>query len=114
MTTATETGPQWIRRLYRLADLEPGLRILAQGFAAKRADADIFALAERCEAAAKRFDVVSDAYDDAENAEPHDQAADDEAFRLQGVALDEFRDAALPLIGPGLPLPTVFSPRRGR
>jgi hypothetical protein len=61
-------------------------------------DADIFALAARCEAAEKHFNVTSDAYGVAEFAEPHDQAAEDEAERLQGIALDELGDAALPLV----------------
>ena len=30
--------------------------------------------------------------------QPHDQAAQEEADRLQGIASDAFRDAALPLI----------------
>jgi hypothetical protein len=83
-----ETGSQKTRRFYRLADLEPGLKILAQGLAAKRADAAIFALAARCEAAEKHFNVASDAYAVAELAEPHDQAAEDEAERLQDIASD--------------------------
>jgi hypothetical protein len=114
----TETGAQWIRALFRPGVLERGLQLLAreidnpivnprrQKDADQIADADILALAERCEAAGKRFDVVSGAYFDvvsgaydvAEFAEPHDQAAEDEAYRLQGFALDEFRDAALPLV----------------
>jgi hypothetical protein len=61
-------------------------------------DADIFALAERCEAAAKRFNLTCDAYTVAEFSEPHDQAAEDEAERRQGVASDELDNAALPLI----------------
>jgi hypothetical protein len=61
-------------------------------------DADILALAERCEAAARRAGVASDAYAVAEFASPHNQAEEDEALRLQGVALDEFRDASLSLI----------------
>jgi hypothetical protein len=61
-------------------------------------DADILALAERCEAAARRAGVASDAYAVAEFAEPHDQAAEDEALRLQGIALCELGDAALPLV----------------
>jgi hypothetical protein len=97
-TMTTDTSSQWIRRLYRHADLELGLKILAQGVAAKRADADILALAERCEAAAKRADAACDALNVAESAEVRDKTAVDEALRLQGIALDEFRDVALPLI----------------
>jgi hypothetical protein len=61
-------------------------------------DADILALAERCEAAARRAGVASDAYAVAEFASPHNQAAEDEAERLQHIALDEYRDAALSLV----------------
>ena len=61
-------------------------------------DADIFALAARCEAAEKHFNATGGAYDVAMLAEPHDQAAMDEAFRLQGIALDDLGDATLPLV----------------
>jgi hypothetical protein len=44
------------------------------------------------------FNVTSDAYALAEFAEPDDQAAEDEAERLQGIASDELDAAALPLI----------------
>jgi hypothetical protein len=42
--------------------------------------------------------VTAHAYDVAEFAEPHDQAAEDEADRLQGIASDELDNAVLPLI----------------
>jgi hypothetical protein len=44
------------------------------------------------------FNVTSDAYAVAEFAEPNDQAAEDEAERLQDIASDELDNAALPLI----------------
>jgi hypothetical protein len=100
MTTVTETDPYGIRLLFRPGVLERGLKILAQGLAErspKTAD-PIFALAAQCEAAAKRFDVAADAHGVAESAAPRDKAAVDETFRLQCIASDEFRDAALPLI----------------
>jgi hypothetical protein len=102
----TETASQWIRRLYRPGVRELGLKTLAQEIAKHprrdpadpTPDADIFALAERCEAAAQRFYVTSAAYAVAEFAEPHDQAAEDEAERLQVVAQDELGEATLPLV----------------
>jgi hypothetical protein len=101
-----ETGSQWIRRLYRPGVRELGLRILAQEIAKRPRlspgdpipDADIFALASRCEAAGNRADAACDALEVAELAKPRAKAAVDEALRLQGIALDEFRDVALPLI----------------
>jgi hypothetical protein len=94
----TKTGSEWIRNLYRPGALERGYRILAREMDKRLADADVFALASRCEAAGKRFDVASDALEAAEFAKPRDEAAADEAYRLQGIANIEFRDAALPLI----------------
>jgi hypothetical protein len=103
---ATRSPVHWLHRFYCPEAHELGLRILAQAIANRPRpnpadpipDADIFALASRCEAAGKRSVVATDAYAVAEFAEPHDQAAEDEALRLQGIAIDEFRDAALPLV----------------
>jgi hypothetical protein len=94
----TEPGSEWIRNLYRPGVLERGYRLLAREMDKRLADADIFALASRCEAAAKHFNVTTHAYGVAEFAEPHDQAAEDEAERLQDIASDELDNAALPLI----------------
>jgi hypothetical protein len=63
----TDTRPQWIRRLYHQADLELGLRILAQGFAERHRLPQIEALAAEFEdaAAAERRGGKTDADADA-------------------------------------------------
>jgi hypothetical protein len=66
--------------------------------AAAHPDADLFALAERCEAAAKRAAVAADAYAVAEFASPHNEAEEAEALRLQGIALDELEDLATQVV----------------
>jgi hypothetical protein len=55
-------------------------------------------VAARCEAAAKHQGAASDAYAGAEFAVPHDKAEEAEALRLQGIALDELRDIAVPML----------------
>jgi hypothetical protein len=67
--------------------------------AAAHPDADLFALAERCEAAAKRADVAADAYGVAEFASPHNEAEEAEALRLQDISLDELNDLATQVVG---------------
>jgi hypothetical protein len=102
MTTTTVT-PSRRAALGVLAGI-PALAIPAGAMSATAGglsahpDAEVFALAARCEAAAKHFNVTCDAYAVAEFAEPHDQAAEDEAQRLQGVAQDELGEATLPLV----------------
>jgi hypothetical protein len=63
-----------------------------------QADVALIALASLCEAAGQRTDVAADALAEAENASPHDKAAEDEAHRLQGLANDEFKQLSTPLL----------------
>jgi hypothetical protein len=60
-------------------------------------DADLIALVERCEAAAKRYGLASDAFAKAEFASPHNEAEEAEAERVQSIALDELRDLGVSL-----------------
>jgi hypothetical protein len=52
MPSATKAGSEWVRGLYRLADVDRGLKILAQGFAERRRLPQIEALAAEFEDAA--------------------------------------------------------------
>jgi hypothetical protein len=63
-----------------------------------QADVALIALASLCEAAGRRTDVPADAYDEAQNRSPHDKASEDEAYRLQGIANDEFEQLSTPLL----------------
>jgi len=72
--------------------------VAVAGVARSHPDAELFALAERCEAAAKRADVAGDAYAVAEFASPHIEAEEAEALRLQGIALDELEDLAMQVV----------------
>jgi hypothetical protein len=98
---ATRSPVHWLYRFYCPEAHELGLKILAQELAKGPRpspadpipDADIIALASRCEAAGNRADAACDALEVAEG-----KAAEDEAFHLQGIAIGEFRDAALSLL----------------
>jgi hypothetical protein len=63
-----------------------------------QADVALIALASLCEAAGRRTDVAADALAEAENASPRDKAAEDEAYRLQGLANDEFKQLSTPML----------------
>jgi hypothetical protein len=83
----TETGSQWIRRLYRPGVRERGYRILAREMEARAADAELFALIERAKAASALTDKANDA------AEEHPDVL--QAQALLETRLERSRELAL-------------------
>jgi hypothetical protein len=87
MPSATETGSEWIRNLYRPGVRERGYRLLAREMEARAADAELIALIERAKAASALTDEANEA------AEEHPDVL--QAQALLETLLERWRELAL-------------------